>query len=151
MHFVRGFKLRPIFLFANCRKKPENSDQYCHESLYICPVNRGCPNWSYFIVVTCPEPPNPSNGHIQFQNGSLINGGYTISSLATFFCDHGYRRSSNFVQLLCRTTGMWSHPYPTGIESKKTNMVILTKEGFLLSFFDIIFRNCSSKIKMTIT
>ena len=103
----------------------------------------------FFIVVTCPIPPNLSNGWIQFQYGSVVNGGYTVSTLATFFCNNGYSRSSNFVQLLCRQMGMWSHPFPTCNQSNLT--VILNyakKENISVQNFQIYLENVLRVLKI---
>ena len=54
---------------------------------------------SFFIVVSCGEPPIPSNG--------AITGKYTYNSRAFVKCNNGYKLSGTY-QLTCNSNGAWN-------------------------------------------
>ena len=57
--------------------------------------------------IECPNLPNPGNGRVFQAIGSNVPG-----TVATYFCDAGYRLSRNDIRT-CGSTGVWSGVAPS--------------------------------------
>ena len=62
------------------------------------------------------------NGQIIYNNSQATNGGYSVSTVASFSCNIGFSQSGPSSST-CQTSGNWNQQTPTCIESNKNNIL----------------------------
>ena len=77
--------------------------------------------------VTCPSL-NFENGELNY-NTSLLNGGYPVSTMASFSCNQYFNREEPS-SVTCQNSGNWSEDSPTCNASNKNMKFYLKKNKF---------------------